>query len=264
MNTLNTLLLKASTYEIYWGGNTFTAKLIILAILGLLAFSVVMFVRDRRIIRKELLGLGQLQDNLNYWHSQIENLGDVYDEGIDEGQLIISNDTDDDLINVYEASIERDLLPHIPSGTIVHERLRVLDRLRNTKSRVNVGVLQQLSEVQYSQNLSSRFLPYAMSLAMLLGMFGTFIGLSVMVGEITEQLDMVGKIGASSSGNSDALYSSLSEIQNVMTGVRTAFTTTLAGLFCTIIVSVLGFLQHSRQLAFLTVLSNLRSKSYCP
>ncbi len=253
------LLQSQPWFETYILGNTAIANIIILIILFLLGASVWMFLQHRSRITLEQANLVQLKSNLFDWKERTTN----YDE-LDNDFVEDNKDEDEDIVTVYEASIENDLMPHITQNTIVFERLRVLQELRTTKSRVSIGVLQQMSEVQDAQFVSSRLPTYIMSLSMLLGMLGTFIGLTLMVGEMTQQLTAMDSAMGGSDPDAETLYASFAGIQNIMRGVGTAFTTTLAGLTCTIIVSALSFFQRSKKLAFFDSFEQFTVKELLP
>lgn len=213
--------------------------------------------QHRNRLTFEESNLLRLKQNLSEWKERTTNYDDL-DEGF------IQDEQGEDIITVYEASIDDDLMPDIAQNTIVYERLRILQELRSTKSRVNISVLQQMSEVQDAQFITTRMPVFIMSLSMLLGMLGTFIGLTLMVGEMTQQLAEMDAALGDSDPNPETLYASFAGIQNVMKGVGTAFTTTLAGLTCTIIVSVLNFLQRSKKLAFFDRFEQFTVKELLP
>lgn len=232
-----TQFLNGSFFDVFWNQNTIIAKSIICIIIFLLICTIYLFFRNRKRIKIEFTNLNRLKKNLNDWKGD-ENIT------IEEDQ---SSDTDE--VVIFEASIDEHLLPNIKAGTIVHDRLKILQHLRGTKSKVNISTLQQMSELNDAKNFSSQFPAYVMSLSMLLGILGTFIGLTIMIGEISSQLQGFDAIQSGSSGL-ESFKSSFKSIRGVMSGVGTAFTTTLTGLVCTITVSVLNFSQNRHKAVF--------------
>lgn len=257
------LLSQVSWWDIYIGSNTVVAQIIVVIILFLLVSSIRMFAQHKKRLLSEAANLNQLKKNLSRWKENATTYHELDDDFVEDGETH-EDIYNEDIITIYEASIENDLMPSIIPGTIVYERLRVLQELRNTKSRVSIGVLQNMSEVQNNQFISSRLPSYIMSLSMLLGMLGTFIGLTIMVGEMTKQLMDMNSVMGSENPDPEALYSSLAGIQSIMKGVGTAFTTTLVGLTCTIIVSGLNFFQKSRTLAFFDDFEQFTVKELLP
>ena len=258
---LSALFLYVSIWELLWQNNTIIAKFIILLIFGLLGISIQMFIKNRKRIMFEISNLQRLEYNLRQWKESARPGNS--DETTTDSEGRIMGDYEEDVVTLYEASIEDDLQPGIAKGTMVFERLQALNDLRQTKSRVNIGVLQQLSEIQDSRHISSTLPPFVMTSAMLLGMLGTFIGLTVMVGEITAQLKGFDTVETGDAGL-DTFRNSFEGIKNVMQGVGTAFTTTLVGLICTITVSVLNFIQNSQKAMFFDRFEQFTVKELLP
>jgi len=251
-------LLNTSFWEIYWVNNTLIAQFIILIILSLLLVSCWMFYSNRKRVYRENRNLGVLRGNLIHWKESINQ------EEYDAEMLVrVPGDFEENMVTVYEASIEEDLMPGVDQKTMVFERLKSLQELRNTKSRLNVGVLQNLSEIQDARHISSKLPSYVMTLSMLLGMLGTFIGLTELVGEISAQLQGFDTVDGEGAGL-DTFKSSFEGIQNVMQGVGTAFTTTLMGLFTTIVVSALNFLQNRQKAEFFDHFEQFTVKELLP
>lgn len=261
ISNIQLLFLEASFLELYWQNNTPIAKILILFILTLLLISVRMFFQNRARIGLEFFCLDKLKENLANWkeHTPLEEI--INEEEYVESTQRVDGDFEEDIITMYEASIEDDLMPGINRNTMVFERLKALQELRKTKSRVNVGVLQNLIEIQDSRYISSRLPSYIMTLAMLLGMLGTFIGLTILVSEITSQLnlDVIDKNDVNSQ-----IKTSFEKINNSLKGVGTAFTTTLMGLLCTIIVSALNFLQNQQKAKFFDLFEQFTVKELLP
>ncbi|MEO1451426.1 MAG: hypothetical protein AAFV07_17980, partial [Bacteroidota bacterium] len=270
---IQVFLSGASLWGILWADNTGIAKVILFLIAALLTLSIYLFWQNRERLALEMATLNRLKDNLRNW---MPGDGVQDDDSPGEDSPLTAKDKmaragerarggiDFAIDNRREAHIEHDLLPGIRAGTIVYERLKSLQMLRDTKSRVNVGVLQQLSEIRYERNPATRVPGYAMSLSMLLGMLGTFIGLTMMVGDISAQLTGFDGVDTSGDAGLDTFRNSFQGIQDVMTGVGTAFTTTLAGLVCTIVISGLNFFQTSQKARFFDEFEQFTVKSLLP
>lgn len=88
-----------------------------------------------------------------------------------------------------------------------------------------------------------------MNLAVLLGLLGTFIGLTYMVGDISDQLEKGGDV---------------TTIQSTLAQVKTAFSTTLAGLICTVIVSIFNFYMEQKKATFFDHLEQFTVQDLLP
>jgi len=80
---------------------------------------------------------------------------------------------------------------------------------------------------------------------MMLGLFGTFVGLSMMVVDIQQALP-----GGDGAANATQWAASVSGLGKILAGKKTAFSATLAGLFFSILVSALNFRLARAQSAF--------------
>jgi biopolymer transport protein ExbB/TolQ len=75
-----------------------------------------------------------------------------------------------------------------PEASLIGLRLKAIDRMRQARVKVNVAALQQVTLLREHAKLSLAFPGYVASVAMMLGLLGTFIGLAQMVGQIEFQL----------------------------------------------------------------------------
>lgn len=129
-----------------------------------------------------------------------------------------------------------ELAEGIPPSTLVGDRLHTILNMKQARVKVNVDALQQSSILKESAKWTLALPAYVVSLAMMLGLLGTFIGLSLMVMDIQHALP-----DASAQANPAQWAESVSSLGRILAGKKTAFSATLSGLFFSIVVSSLNF-----------------------
>ncbi len=138
--------------------------------------------------------------------------------------------SEDPLIELHELS------EGIPLSTIIGDRLHTISRMKQARVKVNVEALQQSSILRESANSSLALPGYIVSLVMMLGLLGTFIGLSFMVVDIQHALP-----GGGVEAHANQWAASVSGLGRILAGKKTAFSATLAGLTFSILVSAMNF-----------------------
>lgn len=229
------MLLEISFWSLVFGNNSMSGIIIILLIFALLGLSIYLFWQQYNRFSQEEVNLNRVKKNLSMWKSRQQQIND-------------DNIEDEILESMHLASIE-ELQNGINNSTIIYDRLQTLKENQSTRSRLNVGVLQNLAELKENKGWTSNFLKYVMNISVLLGLLGTFIGLSYMVADISVQLEAGGDINS---------------IQETLKQVQTAFSTTLAGLICTVIVSVLNFYLEQKKAAFFDDLEQFTVQGLLP
>jgi hypothetical protein len=119
--------------------------------------------------------------------------------------------------------------------------------------------LQQMTILKESAKSTLAFPAYVVSLAMMLGLFGTFIGLSLMIQNMQVALPNIS--GTSSTVNWTA---SVNNLTKIIAGKKTAFSATLAGLACSIFLSWLNFLLARSQSNFYDRLERFTTEELLP
>jgi len=153
------------------------------------------------------------------------------------------------------------LLEQLKSPSLLKTRLTLLQQLQLSKVKIDVKILQHLSIASESKQWSAKLPSFASSFAMLLGMFGTFLGLTLMVAQIGQELQGLESVDE---GGMKALENSFAGIKGIMGGVGTAFYTTLAGLVCTLLVTGYNFLLEQRKAALFEYLEAFTSGVLLP
>jgi hypothetical protein len=128
-----------------------------------------------------------------------------------------------------------ELAEGVPRDTLIGDRLTTILRMKQARVRVNVDALQQSSVLKESAKWTLSFPAYVVSLVMMLGLLGTFIGLSLMVVDIQQSLP------GDAHATATQWAASVSSLGRILAGKKTAFSATLAGLFFSIVVSILNF-----------------------
>ncbi len=152
-----------------------------------------------------------------------------------------------------------ELAEGIPRETLIGDRLATILRMKQARVRVNVDALQQSSILKESAAWTLSFPGYVVSLAMMLGLLGTFIGLSLMVVDIQQALP-----GAGAHATATQWAASVSSLGRILAGKKTAFSATLAGLFFSIMVSLLNFALARAQSHFYDRLERFTAEDLLP
>jgi hypothetical protein len=130
----------------------------------------------------------------------------------------------------------RQLADGIPRETLIGDRLDTILRMKQARVKVNLEALQQSSILKESAKWSLSLPAYVIGLVMMLGLLGTFVGLSLMVADIQQALP-----DESAHANATQWAASVSSLGRILAGKKTAFSATLVGLFFSIVVSLFNF-----------------------
>ncbi|MFM9951892.1 MAG: MotA/TolQ/ExbB proton channel family protein [Saprospiraceae bacterium] len=232
----NPLFLDVSFWQLMFGNNSASGIIIIIIIFILLATSVYLFWRHFIRFRGEEISLNLVRKNLAAWKHR-------------QNQVQSHNHLEDEDLEAFHLAPIDELQEGVNPNAIIYDRLTTLRENQITRSRLNVGVLQNLAELKESKDWTANYLKYVMNLAVLLGLLGTFIGLTYMVGDISDQLEKGGDVNT---------------IQNTLAQVKTAFSTTLAGLICTVIVSIFNFYLEQKKATFFDQLEQFTVQDLLP
>jgi hypothetical protein len=121
------------------------------------------------------------------------------------------------------------------------------EMLRNGSLRMSVGTMQSvMSSIDAKLAEERSFLSYLTGLLVFLGLIGTFIGLMEMVGSVG---GIIGKLNASSSQSSAAIGSLLKSLEEPLRGMATGFSSSLFGLFSSLVVGLMVRLSGTASMA---------------
>ncbi|HEX8213362.1 MAG TPA: MotA/TolQ/ExbB proton channel family protein [Longimicrobium sp.] len=136
------------------------------------------------------------------------------------------------------------LCERVDRRSIIGDRLAELARMKQARVRVQVEALQQMTVMRENARSGLAFPGYAVDLCTMGGMLGTFIGLCMML------LQMQGVMPGDGAPAADGFAQASASLGSIIASKKTAFVTTLVGLFCAIVVSALNFLLVRAQSAF--------------
>lgn len=223
-------MLSTNVFWFLWSGNTVPGRIITAAIVALGGAAGSAAVRHRRRYS------GRESQTLDEVRAKLRRMLDAQQPDDPEPG---STPLPPQPVELHE------LREHVPPDTLIGDRLAALARMKQARVKVNAETLQQMTLLRESASASLAFPGYAVDLAMMLGMLGTFIGLCLML------LQMQGVLpGAAGAPDDSAFTAAATSLGNIIASKKTAFVTTLIGLVCAISVSGLNFLLARAQSAF--------------
>lgn len=237
----------ATAIEFLWNSNTAPGKVIVLVILIATVIACRQALRHRRRYRTyEAMWLSRVADKLK--------LATTTPPSTDSAKGQLAEDAGGR--KLVELAT---LMDGVPESSLIGDRLAALGRLRQARVRVNVSALQQMTSLREHANTTLALPAYVANLSMMLGLLGTFLGLSMMVSEIEGTV-----AGVVSGADRAFVNASLTGLSNVISGKKTAFSCTLVGLFSSIGVSWLNFLLARAQSRFYDQLERFTAEELLP
>jgi biopolymer transport protein ExbB/TolQ len=123
----------------------------------------------------------------------------------------------------------------VSADRLIYERLAAIEQMRKFHVKVNLDNLQQLTMAKEQARLTLGLPGFMANIMMMLGILGTFWGLSMMLEEVSAK--------SLTSVDLDAL----ANIAKVLGGMKTAFSTSLVGMICAICTLLLNYLMQGKQ-----------------
>lgn len=131
-------------------------------------------------------------------------------------------------------AIKVESMVHLVSPlSLMGERLNAIQNLQHRRVRVHLELLQKITDLRIAELGGLTAGARASSLCLLLGLFGTFVGLTAMVQEIQIALP------DNTTQNLESWAKGIENLRSVMGGIRTAFSTSLVGMLAAIPLVVL-------------------------
>ena len=148
-------------------------------------------------------------------------------------KVAITNFQETDSDKLTASELVKKIKIDLPEST-VKQRIDLLYRVRQIHS-LTIDLLDRLDYLEESKNY--RFIRFTANTLIILGLIGTVFGLAISVGEILPAID-----NAKSIGNVTKLAEAMA---NTMSGLQTAFNTTLVALACTFLLGLFtSFVQR--------------------
>lgn len=260
-----------SLKEILWLKNTSLGQSIIVAIGTLFSITILCWLLHftryhaietsslRRVERK--VGRWKDEQNIGYEGSRdidLETEGEITHQEAEESEY--EEPAKIEVYGAYQALADVDeLKAGISSRSIMGKRLSAIAKMRSHHVKVNVNTLQQMSLAGEASKMTLGFPGFFIGIAMMLGMLGTFIGLAMMVRKIGLVLPSAGQ-----EITMDSWADSIGNIKSILSGMNTAFSTTLVGIFCAIIATILNFLLQKTQAGFFEKLERFTAEELLP
>jgi hypothetical protein len=236
--------------ELLWSQNTASGRWIITLILLAGTWGALSAVRHRaRYYGRERRWLDSVRDRLQRARAAREGSPA---EGSDEVVVEIPQ-TSSPLIELQE------LAEGVPRDTLIGDRLGTIIKMQHARAKVNVDALQQSTIMKESASWSLSLPAYVVSLVMMLGLLGTFIGLSFMVIDIQQAMP-----GDASGVNTTQWAASVSSLGRILAGKKTAFSATLAGIAVSIFVSALNYSLARAQSTLYSQLERFTTEDLLP
>ena len=195
---------------------------------------------------RELKAIQLVESNLDKW---LDSIGQT-DYESEEADTI-------DVVQII-AKVPIELLKKkVNPSTLICQRLSTIERLEQFHIKLNVESLQNLSIANEDRNWSVKAPGILISISIMLGMLGTFVGLSIMVSNIVSTLP---------EGTEDlsGILNATSKMREMMSGVNSAFSTTLLGLFGTIVATILNVYVEQKQITVFSTLENFTINKLLP
>ncbi|HSK76934.1 MAG TPA: MotA/TolQ/ExbB proton channel family protein [Thermoanaerobaculia bacterium] len=233
-----------------WADNSPPGKIIVLIILGLLVWAVRAGSRHHQRYRREEDNLSKLAAKLRETMAPKATVSEGGEAADTEPRPEQRHVSPADL-----ASLRQDLAP----DSLIAERLEAIEKLRTRQVRVNPGALQQLSLARDEARPGMAVPGTVAGLATMLGLLGTFIGLAIMVQQVQFVLPQ-----SSGAVTVDSWTQSVENISKVLGGIKTAFSTSLVGIVCSIMASLLNFRMRSAQALFFERMERFTTEELLP
>lgn len=240
---METLLL----FSGFWPDNII-AQLILVIIPLLIIYTFWLTFKNVLRYQTELNGIRQVERNLNQWLDAIE------DTDYEESEETASIDIDPIVAKVPITSLRENVSKN---AVLIQDRLDTIERLEQFHIKLNVEALQNLSIASEDERWQIKVPGMLISISIMLGMLGTFIGLTLMVANIVEVLP-------EETENISEILKATSNMRGLMSGVSSAFSTTLIGLIGTILATLMNTYLQQKQIEVFATLENFTINKLLP
>lgn len=275
-------------WDSLWAANPLPGRLIVLAVVGVVALAVVQGRRHLVRYRREEHQIARVSRHLAEWRAERAapaGTGDEPEAGEPEEEAVQAGDEEaEEAETEYRGGAEDrssgdepgspaagaarprpglvdiDQLIHVVSpGTLIGDRIRAIAKMRLYRVKVDIDTLQELALYRDAATPGQGYPAFATGLAMMLGILGTFLGLAAMVQEIhlglpTDTTDLT----------LESWMSSVEHLGTVLGGMKTAFSTSLVGMAGAILASTIAFRLGCRRRQVFEALERVTAAELIP
>lgn len=151
------------------------------------------------------------------------------------------------------------LMGGIDPASLICERLSAIAKLRSHQVKVNLNTLQQLTLAREEARPGLAMPHFSAGMAIMLGLLGTFIGLANMIQGIQFALPQ-----DLAHGTWESWTQSMQNVFGVLSGIKTAFSTSLAGMFCGVVSTFLAARLQRAQAIFIERMERFTTEDLLP
>jgi len=151
------------------------------------------------------------------------------------------------------------LMAGLAPESLIYERLAAITKLRAHQVKINLHTLQQLSPAREEARPGLTAARFTAGMATMLGLLGTFIGLANMIQGIQFALPH-----SLEHGTWESWMQSMSNVFGVLSGIKTAFSTSLVGMFCAVLSTFAGARLQRAQAVFFERLERFTTEDLLP
>ena len=233
--------------HLIWPADSGFAIGIVLVIFWLGAWGVRSAIWHRRLLRQELADIANVENKLDEWDNERETL---IEAAANEEEAADQVNPDLRLRPTELDARLKELESMARDGSHIRHRIVAIRRLRAHQVKVNLDTLQQLTWAEERTRRGIETPRQVAGWVMMLGVVGTFVGLSDMVQEIRIHIPE-GQVGV------DDMIASLKDLKNVLQGMQTAFSTSVDGMLVALLSAWFAFSVQRLQGQMFSVLESV-------
>jgi len=243
--------------HLLWPAGSDFAICLVVLILVLGGWAVIRGLRHKVVLTRELVDIYRVEFKLDQWEKEsIEHNGEEAVNGQDSGSDAVNNEqesrpTPDLRLRPSELDARlRELESWTQYNGHMRQRIVAIRRLRAHQVKVNLDTLQQLAWAEERTRNGIDTPRQIAGWVMILGVVGTFIGLSDMVQQIQVRIPEE-HIAI------DQISNKLQEFKGILQGMRTAFSTSVVGMLVALLAGAIAHQVQALQSNVFSVLETL-------
>ncbi|MEM7251939.1 MAG: hypothetical protein AAF493_10980 [Pseudomonadota bacterium] len=149
-------------------------------------------------------------------------------------------------------------------GSHLRRRVEAIRLLRSHQVRVNLNTLQLIVAADERSRSRADSPRQIAATVMMLGILGTFFGLAEVVRKVEAKLTSSADLASQPNIGVDQYIKSIQQVNEVLAGMSTAFSTSLAGILAAVICSALGYWLQNRQARMVKSLEEFTATELLP